>query len=98
MLNFKAVEPLGMIDYLLRTFFSQHEVIRSMGPASSSLVGALSEAFESVFPDGREHEEACFRIELLDLLRQTLVHHGSHAIEHIDSQVALCIANSFHAL
>ena len=97
MLDLKTVEPFGVSGYVLGTFFGKHEVISGMGPASRRFIVALSEAFKSVLPDGGEHKEARFFIDLLHLLHQALVHHGSHAVEHVEAQIAFGIAHGFHA-
>ena len=40
---------------------------------------------ESIFPDGREHGEARFFIDMLHLLYQALIYQRSHALEDVQS-------------
>ena len=96
-LNLKSVEPFGVSDHVLGAFLGKHEVVSSMGAASRRFIVALGQAFECILADGGEHEESRFRIDLFHLLRQALVHHGSHAVEYVEAQVALGIAHGFHA-
>src|ERR1700733_6875888 len=94
-LNLKTVEPLGMSHYVFRAFFSEYEVIGGMGSANRRFIVALDQAFEGILADGGEHDESSFRIHLLHLLRQALVHHGSHPVEYVKAQITLGIADSF---
>ena len=71
-LDFKTVEPFGVSNNILGAFFGKHQVISGMGAASCRFIIAFGQAFESVFPDGGEHQESRFRIGLLHLLRQLL--------------------------
>src|SRR5208282_3165909 len=96
-LDLKTVEPFGVSGHVLGTFFGKHKVISGMGSASRRFIVALREAFESVLPDGGEHKEARFLIDLLHLLRQALVHQRSHAVEYVQAQIGLDVAHGFHA-
>src|SRR5271166_2813000 len=73
--DLKTTKPFRVRGHILRAFFCEHEVISGMSPASASLVVALSQAFVSVFPNGGKGKEARFRIRLLHLQRQALIHH-----------------------
>ena len=68
-----------------------------MGSACRQFIVAFDEAFECILADGGEHKESRFRIDLFHLLRQAFVHHGSHAVEYVEAQIALGIAHGFNA-
>ena len=68
-----------------------------MGSAYRQFIVAFDEAFECILADGGEHKESRFRIDLFHLLRQAFVHHGSHAVEYVEAQIALGIAHGFNA-
>ena len=53
--------------------------------------------FESVLAKRFQHHEPRFTLPLLDLLHQAFVHHGCHAIEQVQIEIALGVAYGFHA-
>src|ERR1700722_2808340 len=67
-LELKTVKPFWMNHRIFGAFFSKHEVISGVGSASLCLIVALSQTFQSIFPDGGEHHEARFGIDLLHML------------------------------
>src|SRR5579863_10599117 len=68
-----------------------------MGPASGSFIVALSKSFEGVFADSGQHEETRFFVDLLHLLHQTFINHGSHGIENVEAEISFGVAHRFHA-
>ena len=68
-----------------------------MGALGQGLLPAGLEFFQSVLANCFQHHEARFALRLLDLLHQALVHHGCHAVEQIQIEIALGVANGFHA-
>jgi len=90
-------EPLWVHNDLVSPLFGEHEVISGVGAAGGGFVGALGKAFEGVFADSGETEEAGFGIGLLDLLGQTFIDHGGHAVEHIEAKIAPGIAHGLDA-
>src|SRR5580704_14548668 len=93
-LEVETIEPLGMSTEFSAAFLPEHDVIGGMGTASGKLFAAFYEALQSVLPDHGQHEEAVGG-GASQLLDQALIHHRSHAIEHITAKVALRIAYCF---
>src|SRR5579863_9074358 len=96
-LEIEPLEPLGMTGQIFPALLRQHKVVSSMGATSCELFATLGEAFQSVLPNGREHQETRLCARILYLLRQTLVHHRSHTIKHVQAEVAFRVADGFHS-
>ena len=54
--------------------------------------------FPGVLADGFQHHEARFAIRQRHLLQQTLVHHGRHAVQQVQPEIAFGVAYGFHTL
>ena len=68
-----------------------------MGALCQGLLPACLQLFQSVFANRFQHHEPRFTVRLLDLLQQALVHHGCHAVEQVQIEIAFGVAYSFHA-
>jgi len=60
--------------------------------ALSPLASSFSKAYRGSF----QHHEARFAVRLLDLLYQTFVDHGCHAVQQIQIEITSRVADRFH--
>ena len=97
MLQGKAIQPFraGLLGEFL---FSHNQAVGSMSAFGSRLFLAGLQFFASVLADRFEHHEARFSIRLFDLLQQAFIHHGCHAVEQVQIEIAFGVTDRFDCL
>src|SRR5215813_13675062 len=79
-------------------FLGEDEMIGGVGAARRGPFAARLKALERKLSNGGKHQEARFSLRLLDLLDQALVDHGSHTVEHVESEVSPGVADGLNTL
>ncbi len=98
MLQCEAFQPFHIFRAaLLRPdLFRQYQAVRGMCTLREGILSACLQFFQSVLANRFQHREARFSLRLLNLLHQTLVHHGRYAVEQVQIEIALRVTHGFH--